>query len=360
MAKDKRKTTTKQARKAKKKVKSVKKLKLKSSAKRRPAAKKKAKLVRAAARPARKRAKPVAAKKPAHAKRPAQAKKPAAPAKGKPLQKPAAAAAAAPEAKAGKKGKAKIQNTKQALELLEAKVNAGLKAAKEKKGRGGRKARREEWLAAAAELPKEDAEARRTRLKTLIKLGKDRGFLTYVEINDHLPDDLVDAEQIESIISTFADMGIQVYDQAPDQESLLITEAAPVASNDEDVEEQAEAALSTVDSEFGRTTDPVRMYMREMGSVELLTREGEIEIAKRIEEGLRHMVQAISACPTTIHEVLDLAERVEKEEMRIDEVVDGLVDPDAKDEFDPKRAESEQEEDETIEEEIEEEEDDDG
>jgi len=360
MAKDKRKTTTKQARKAKKKVKSVKKLKLKSSAKRRPAAKKKAKLVRAAARPARKRAKPVAAKKPAHAKRPAQAKKPAAPAKGKPLQKPAAAAAAAPEAKAGKKGKAKIQNTKQALELLEAKVNAGLKAAKEKKGRGGRKARREEWLAAAAELPKEDAEARRTRLKTLIKLGKDRGFLTYVEINDHLPDDLVDAEQIESIISTFADMGIQVYDQAPDQESLLITEAAPVASNDEDVEEQAEAALSTVDSEFGRTTDPVRMYMREMGSVELLTREGEIEIAKRIEEGLRHMVQAISACPTTIHEVLDLAEKVEKEEMRIDEVVDGLIDPNAKDEFDPKRAESEQEEDETIEEEIEEEEDDDG
>ncbi|HKI65567.1 MAG TPA: RNA polymerase sigma factor RpoD, partial [Burkholderiales bacterium] len=148
--------------------------------------------------------------------------------------------------------------------------------------------------------------------------------------------------------------------QAPDQESLLITEAAPVASNDEDVEEQAEAALSTVDSEFGRTTDPVRMYMREMGSVELLTREGEIEIAKRIEEGLRHMVQAISACPTTIHEVLDLAEKVEKEEMRIDEVVDGLIDPNAKDEFDPKRAESEQEEDETIEEEIEEEEDDDG
>ena len=265
-----------------------------------------------------------------------------------------------PEAKPGKKVKAKIQNTKQALDLLEAKVNAGLKAAKEKKGRGGRKARREEWLAAAAEMPKEDAEARRTRLKTLIKLGKDRGFLTYVEINDHLPDDLVDAEQIESIISTFADMGIQVYDQAPDQESLLITESAPVASNDEDVEEQAEAALSTVDSEFGRTTDPVRMYMREMGSVELLTREGEIEIAKRIEEGLRHMVQAISACPTTIHEVLDLAEKVEKEEMRIDEVVDGLIDPNAKDEFDPKKAESEQEEDETIEEEIEEEEDDDG
>jgi RNA polymerase primary sigma factor len=353
MAKDKRKTTRSKTRKLSKKAKSPKKLKLKSVAKGRSVANKKAKLVRAARKPAKR----VAPKKPTHAKRPVQAKKAAAPAKGKPQK---VAAAAAPEAKPGKKGKAKIQNTKQALELLEAKVNAGLKAAKEKKGRGGRKARREEWLAATAEMPKEDAEARRTRLKNLIKLGKDRGFLTYVEINDHLPDDLVDAEQIESIISTFNDMGIQVFDQAPDQESLLITEAAPAASNDEDVEEQAEAALSTVDSEFGRTTDPVRMYMREMGSVELLTREGEIEIAKRIEEGLRHMVQAISACPTTIHEVLDLAEKVEKEEMRIDEVVDGLIDPNAKDEFDPKKAESEQEEEETIEEEIEEEEDDDG
>ena len=150
-------------------------------------------------------------------------------------------------------------------------------------------------------MPKEDAETRRTRLKNLIKLGKERGFLTYSEINDHLPDDLVDAEQIEAIISTFGDMGIQVYDQAPDQETLLIAaDAQPVAQTDEDVEEQAEAALSTVDSEFGRTTDPVRMYMREMGSVELLTREGEIEIAKRIEDGLRHMILAISACPTTV------------------------------------------------------------
>jgi len=123
-------------------------------------------------------------------------------------------------------------------------------------------------------------------------------------------DDLVDAEQIEAIISTFGDMGIQVYDQAPDQETLLIaSDATPVAQTDEDVEEQAEAALSTVDSEFGRTTDPVRMYMREMGSVELLTREGEIEIAKRIEEGLRHMIQAISACPTTVREILELADR---------------------------------------------------
>src|SRR5262245_20959526 len=104
----------------------------------------------------------------------------------------------------------------------------------------------------------------------------------------------------------------------------------PVA--DEAAVEEAEAALSTVDSEFGRTTDPVRMYMREMGSVELLTREGEIEIAKRIEDGLRHMIHAISACPTTIAEILSLADRIEKDEIRVDEVVDGLIDPHAKDE----------------------------
>ena len=179
----------------------------------------------------------------------------------------------------------------------------------------------------------DDEEMRKTRLKTLIKLGKDRGFLTYAEVNDHLPDDVVDAEQIESIISTFSDMGIQVYDEAPDAETLLMSDnPAPVAADDADVEEQAEQALSTVDSEFGRTTDPVRMYMREMGSVELLTREGEIEIAKRIEDGLKHMIQAISACPTTIAEILDCAEKIAKDEMRIDELIDGLIDPNAMEE----------------------------
>ncbi len=175
-----------------------------------------------------------------------------------------------------------------------------------------------------------DDETRRTRLKTLIKLGKERGFLTYAEINDHLPDDVVDAEQIESIITTFNDMGIQVYDEAPDAETLLMSDATPAAAADDaDVEEQAEQALSTVDSEFGRTTDPVRMYMREMGSVELLTREGEIEIAKRIEDGLKHMIQAISACPTTIAEIMGCADRIARDEMRIDELIDGLIDPEA-------------------------------
>ena len=169
-----------------------------------------------------------------------------------------------------------------------------------------------------------DADDRRTRLKNLIVLGKERGYLTYTEINDHLPDDMLDAEQIEGIISMINDMGIQVYDEAPDAETLLMSDATP-AVTDEDVVAEAEAALSTVDSEFGRTTDPVRMYMREMGSVELLTREGEIEIAKRIEDGLKHMIQAISACPTTIQEILALVDKVEREEIRIDDFVDGVV-----------------------------------
>ncbi len=216
----------------------------------------------------------------------------------------------------------------------------------------GRNREAERELLRRAESRPEDVEARRTRLKTLIKLGKERGYLTYAEINDHLPDDMVDAEQIEAIITTFIDMGIQVYDQAPDVEVLLISENAPAAVRDEDAEEEAEAALSTVDAEFGRTTDPVRMYMREMGSVELLTREGEIEIAKRIEEGLKHMIQAISACPTTIQEILELAAKVERDEMRIDELVDGLIDPNAKEEV---PASQEASEDAELEEDIEEE-----
>jgi len=175
-------------------------------------------------------------------------------------------------------------------------------------------------------------EAQRLKLKNLIVLGKERGYLTYAEINDSLPDDMLDAEQIEGIISMINDMGIAVYDEAPDAEALLMTDSTPAVA-DEDVVEEAEAALSTVDSEFGRTTDPVRMYMREMGSVELLTREGEIEIAKRIEDGLKHMIQAISSCPTTIEAILEMADRIERDELRIDELVDGLVDSDAEEEI---------------------------
>ncbi|HEV7414071.1 MAG TPA: RNA polymerase sigma factor RpoD [Casimicrobiaceae bacterium] len=176
------------------------------------------------------------------------------------------------------------------------------------------------------ELSPAEAEARKTRLKNLIVLGKERSYLTYAEINDHLPDDILDAEQIEGIISMINDMGIQVYDEAPDAEQLLMSEAAPTAAADDVDEEAAEAAASTLDSEFGRTTDPVRMYMREMGSVELLTREGEIEIAKRIEEGLKYMIMAISACPMTVAQILDLAAKIERDELKIDDVVDGLMD----------------------------------
>ena len=173
-----------------------------------------------------------------------------------------------------------------------------------------------------------NADEQRKRLRQLIALGKERGYLTFAEINDHLPEEVSDAEQIENIIIMIAGLGILVYDEAPDAEQLLMSDATPSVA-DEDAVEEAEAALSTVDAEFGRTTDPVRMYMREMGSVELLTREGEIEIAKRIEDGLKHMIQAISACPGTIAEVLALIDRVEKDEARVDEVVDGIIDPDA-------------------------------
>jgi RNA polymerase primary sigma factor len=173
----------------------------------------------------------------------------------------------------------------------------------------------------------EELQIKRNKLKQLIKMGKERNYLTYGEINDHL--ELVDAEAIETIVSTFNDMGIAVYDQAPDAETLLMNDNTPVANTDEDAEEEAEAALSTVDSEFGRTTDPVRMYMREMGTVELLTREGEIAIAKRIEEGLKSMVMAISSCPTTIIEILSNVDKVTAGTMRIDELVDGLIDPNA-------------------------------
>jgi len=223
-----------------------------------------------------------------------------------------------------------VKTSAQVVEIAKAVMAAkGLKAfARKMKLRTTKGARAQAKEAERAFLVPQDLEARRIRLKSLIVQGKERGYLTYAEINDHLPDDMQDAEQIESIISMINDMGISVHDEAPDAEALLLSEVSPTVT-DEDVVEEAEAAFSTVDSEFGRTTDPVRMYMREMGSVELLTREGEIEIAKRIEDGLKHMIQAISACPTTIAGILDFATKVAQDEMRIDELVDGLLDPNA-------------------------------
>jgi len=183
-----------------------------------------------------------------------------------------------------------------------------------------------------AENNPEEAENRRMQLKALIILGKERGYLTYAEINDHLPDGVSESEQVEGIVGIINDMGIMVYDQAPDAEALLMSDA-PAPVTDEEAAEEAEQALATVDSEFGRTTDPVRMYMREMGTVDLLTREGEIEIAKRIEEGLRHMVQAISACPTIIDDLMIMSDKVKNKELGVDEFIDGLIDLEAEKEM---------------------------
>ena len=182
-------------------------------------------------------------------------------------------------------------------------------------------------------LTEEEVAKRRQELKTLIKMGKTRGFLTHQEINDHLPEKLVDNEILEAIVSMLNDMGIAVYEQAPDAATLLIAGGGTTTATEEEAEEAAEAALSTVDSEFGRTTDPVRMYMREMGTVELLTREGEIEIAKRIEGGLQAMMLAISASPTTIAELLSYADRIGAGQMQISEVVDGFVLADEADDY---------------------------
>ncbi|MFM2427591.1 MAG: hypothetical protein RL707_1418 [Pseudomonadota bacterium] len=182
-------------------------------------------------------------------------------------------------------------------------------------------------------LSVEDIAQRRLRLKALIKLGKTRGYLTHGEISDHLPDKLVDAETLEVVIAMLNDMGVAVYEQTPDAETLLLNNNVSTAATEEEAEEEAEAALSTVDSEFGRTTDPVRMYMREMGTVELLTREGEIEIAKRIEGGLMAMMEAISASPATIAQILTLGEDIREGKVVITTIVDGFSNPNEADDY---------------------------
>lgn len=164
------------------------------------------------------------------------------------------------------------------------------------------------------------------QLKTLMTLGKDRGFLTHAEIIDYLPDNIAEPEVVESIIASLTQMGIAVYEQAPDAETLLLSDNMGASTADDEAEAAFEAALSTVDTDFGRTTDPVRMYMRRMGSVKLLTRDTEIEIAKRIEDGLKHMLQAISACPATIAEILATAEKIARDEIKINDFVNGLDD----------------------------------
>ena len=154
--------------------------------------------------------------------------------------------------------------------------------------------------------------------------------MTYAEVNDHLPDDIVDPQQIEDIINMINDMGITVHEEAPDSDTLLL---ATLSATDEDAAEEAAAALVTVDSEFGRTTDPVRMYMREMGTVELLTREGEIEIAKRIEDGLRQVLSALGSYPDSVGYLVNEYEKVDKGDVRLSDIISGFVDPDASDEI---------------------------
>jgi len=175
------------------------------------------------------------------------------------------------------------------------------------------------------------ADERQSQLKLLIARGKEQGFLTYVEVNDHLPSEIVDPEQIEDIVNMINDMGIPVYEKAPDAESLLLTDAT--AAPDEEAVEEATAALANLDAEFGRTTDPVRMYMREMGTVELLTREGEIRIAKRIEEGLEAVKIALGSYPGTYDLLLKHYETVKAGQMRLVDVIVGFVDPNAPDEI---------------------------
>ena len=170
------------------------------------------------------------------------------------------------------------------------------------------------------------------QLKALIARGKEQGYLTYTEVNDHLPSGIVDPEQIEDIVNMINDMGIAVHEKAPDAETLLMSENA-VSNDDDDAAEEAEAALATVDAEFGRTTDPVRMYMREMGTVELLTRQGEIEIAKRIEDGLNQVKYHMAHFPPTIEKLLEVYEAVAAGETRMQDFVVGFIDPNAPDEI---------------------------
>ncbi|MDJ0911502.1 MAG: RNA polymerase sigma factor RpoD [Woeseiaceae bacterium] len=179
------------------------------------------------------------------------------------------------------------------------------------------------------------------QLKDLIARGKEQGYLTYTEVNDHLPNDIVDPEQIEDIVNMINDMGIAVHEKAPDAESLVLSDAA---ATDDEAAEEAEAALATVDAEFGRTTDPVRMYMREMGTVELLTRQGEIEIAKRIEDGLNQVKYHMSHFPPTIDALLVVADAVIAGETRMQDLLVGFIDPNEPEEIKPPAPKSDDDE----------------
>jgi RNA polymerase primary sigma factor len=292
----------------------------------------------AAKRPAKAAAKPKAARPPAKAQK--SARKPAAPARRaasvRASAKPAAKASApkhahkprtapAPAAKAPA-AKAPLQKAAKVLQPTASSAPAG-KAARPRKGAKDAKGAAER-IEAAISAPS-SPEDRQSQLKLLIGRGKEQGFLTYAEVNDHLPSEIVDPEQIEDIVQMINDMGIPVYEKAPDAESLLLRE--PVVADEEAAEEAAAALATTVDAEFGRTTDPVRMYMREMGTVELLTREGEIAIARRIEEGLDSVRRALAAYPPTFELILRTYEPVKAGQGRLADIIVGFVDPNAPD-----------------------------
>ncbi len=198
-----------------------------------------------------------------------------------------------------------------------------------KRGPKKRRSKAREKLLKYGDEKEETNEERRNKLYTLIRMGKERGYVTYGEINDNLPNNLSDDDAIENIVGVLGSLNIQVFEQTPDEDTLQMLEGDVVASDD-DEDADAEAALSSVDGELGRTTDPVRIYMREMGSVELLSRQGEIEISKRIEEGLKHMVLAISRCPVTVKALLEYADEIRAGTMNIDDIIDGIVETDDK------------------------------
>ena len=321
----------------------------KAKAPAKPAAKSAAK-AKTPAKPVKTVAKPVA-KTPAKASKPVAKVEPAKKEKAVVVKAvPAKAVKAEPKADAkaeakGKKvkapeveGAAEVVGEEKKVRGRKAKADAPVEGAEpvltDRQKARERKAKEKALLKefAAQQLGSEaQQELRRTRLKTLIKMGKSKGYLTHGEMNDVMSDELSDADALETLISLLNDINITVYEQAPDAETLLLNENGSAATTEEEAEEEAEAALSTVDSEFGRTTDPVRMYMREMGTVDLLTREGEIVIAKKIEAGLKDMVMALAACPVTIGEILINVDKIISGEIEIDQFVDGLVDPNAED-----------------------------
>src|ERR1700731_3796688 len=253
---------------------------------------------------------------------------------GKPVKSPVADKAVAAVASARDKDRARgAPAAKKAAAgarpaLAHPKMNDG--ARPDARSSSGKAAADKRPLGIKKETP-HNADERQSQLKLLIARGKEQGFLTYVEVNDHLPSEIVDPEQIEDIVNMINDMGIPVYEKAPDAESLLLTDAT--AAPDEEAVEEATAALANLDAEFGRTTDPVRMYMREMGTVELLTREGEIRIAKRIEEGLEAVKIALGSYPGTYDLLLRHYETVKAGQMRLVDVIVGFVDPNAPDEI---------------------------